>query len=486
MKRRSPWGLRGLRKRRFRNRRRFRRGRRPRRTTRRPRRRFRRVRRSRLPKQLYDQINPKITKTYQISQMVNSQSYGTKKWGLTYPVANVMDISRIYDDYGGLAGNLQGQDKEGGNSSVLTITGDYGQNRASFYIKKHQVSNVFHNCTNATQYYTLYYTVAKRDIIGDDVKAMHEYGGNTDQNGGTNWSYDTPVILPIFDHTDEGVTNGHTTIADLLEAGMKADNKNNVLTNFGGYNNTSNRDRGGANSNTYYSRFKVTATPASTKESGYFVNEPMIGVAPTGEVNPNSITPTGRTSLIYHPECTPYKSPDFMQYFKIYKRKKFALKPGETKIIKQTQSKKVIPYKWISDNIAKGTGNPYDNSEVWALKGVTKFILFSQVGSIVTPNTSDSGNVGAVNSTRNYNTYSMSTALTCTGLIHRIKLISRLLPSSRSYRIYGDNFGVINYQNKESFTGVLDPVYQLQSHHANVKIQVATTTAENDQAINTV
>ena len=115
----------------------------------------------------------------------------------------------------------------------------------------------------------------------------------------------------------------------------------------------------------------------------------------------------------------------------------------------------------------------------------TKFILFSQVGSLVTPAPYDSGTVGADNSRRQYSINGVSTSLTCTALVHRVQNTSRFMPKSQTYRVYSDNFGVVNYQNKESYTGTADNVVTQEStHRINVKHIVATTKAEADVEVN--
>ena len=128
---------------------------------------------------------------------------------------------------------------------------------------------------------------------------------------------------------------------------MKVGQDNNVLRQFSGYSSVATvaaRRQGGPNSNVYVDFDQKNNNNTDGDYSEKLFNEPAIGPSVnTAGVNPNALDPKDRVSYVGHAGCTPYKSPAFLSYFRIYKVKKFTLKPGETKVLKQTVSKKLIP-----------------------------------------------------------------------------------------------------------------------------------------------
>lgn len=462
----------------------------------------RRSRKPRIPKTLYNELNPVVTDKWEQGTMVNAKSVGTKVWGLTYPTGNMFDAAYQMQLFGALGTSLEPNVTGTGNtwngavsSNTATATLTTGTLRRSLYIKKHTVSTVFHNCTNGKQYYTAYYCVAKRDVNSYNCRALAPLQAQQDRAGAAGtWTSSPTHLEPIFDHSfgenaaTTLVASTDVTIGDMLHRGMCS----TAAAGAGAIKNAGQNVLGPpvGSANAYY-MYKSNVGPNFYQTGTTKVNEAAVGPStvtdPThGEVDqPTGGGLTDRNSYVYHKDCTPFRSTEFLSYFKIYKVKKFAIDPGQTKILKQSSSKKKIPYQWLIENTFLGTNTSNigdSRDEVWAMKGVTKFILFSQVGSVVTADTATMPVVG----TPAWLQYSMSTANTCTGLIHRMKFTTRLLRDQRKWLNYRQNFGVLDYQLASSYAGYPGGQIPVQptAHHLNVKVITATNQTEADVPVN--
>lgn len=463
----------------------------------------RRTRKARIPKALYNELNPLVTEKWEQGSMVNAKSVGTKYWGVTYPTGNMFDCAQQMQTFGNLGVSLQPNSAGVGTTFSGPISGataqpyvQTGTLRRNLYIKKHTVKTVFHNCTNGTQYYTAYYVVAKRDITSNNCRFMNAFPAQYDHMGLNTWTGAPFRFETMFDHSYGGVNTQQPqdtdiTIADMLHRGMCSNagvgggiaNASNLVINPPvGNANALYMYKGGAAS------FVMTGTAVQ--------NTPAVGLTTlTDATHGQIVNPTTggadqqlRNSYIYHKDCTPYRSTEFLSYFKIYKVKKFALKPGETKIIRQSTSKRKIPYQWLIENTFLGTNTSSigdSKDEAWAMKGVTKFVLFSQVGSVVTADaktftTTEGADIPA------WEQLSMSTANTCTGLIARMKFVTRLLKDSQKWVSYRQNHGVLDYKLNDSYKGwpADQKPAQNSAHHLNVKIITATTQGQADVPIN--
>lgn len=461
----------------------------------------RRTRKPRIPKSLYNELNPVVTDKWEQGAMVNAKSVGTKYWGVTYPTGNMYDAAYQMQTFGALGTTLEpnvtGVNTWTGavSSNTATATLTTGTLRRSLYLKKHTVSTVFHNCTNGKQYYTAYYCIAKRDINSYNCRALITLSGQQDRGGNAgNWTGSPAHLEPIFDHSygentlTSPVLSTDVTIGDMLHRGMASTTGvgagaiknagNNVLTPPVG------------SANAYY-MYKSNAGPNYYQLGTTAVNEAAVGPSTVTDPTHGELDqPTGgnfsnRTSYVYHKDCTPFRSTEFLSYFKIYKVKKFAVDPGKSKILKQSTSKKKIPYQWLTENTFLGSNTSQigdSRDECWAMKGVTKFILFSQVGDIA----SADAETMPVAGTPAWQQWSMATANTCTALIHRMKFTTRLLRDQRKWVNYRQNFGVLDYQLASSYAGYPAPQIPAQAtnHHINVKLITATTAAQADVPVN--